>query len=88
MPCHLLLCLSLETAAHWARAAKGQDVVEYPRAFVQENEIVLRSLVLGNQAPVPKEPAEGKGRGRGLVASWESRSAGFPPGSSRLKRHG
>lgn len=41
MPCHLLLCLSLETAAHWARAAKGQDVVEYPRAFVQENEIVL-----------------------------------------------
>lgn len=41
MPCHLLLCLSLETEAHWARATKGQDVVEYPRAFVQENEIVL-----------------------------------------------
>lgn len=46
----------------------------------------MRRLVFGNRAPVPKEPAGRKGRGRGLAASWESRSAGFPPGSSRLKR--
>lgn len=32
--------MSLETVAHWARGpAKGPDVVEYPRAFVQEDKM-------------------------------------------------
>lgn len=44
VPCHLLLCLSPETVAHWAWAAKDQDVVEYPRAFVQEDKLFYQEF--------------------------------------------
>lgn len=78
VPCHLLLCLSPETVAHWAWAAKDQDVVEYPRAFVQEDKLLSGVWCLGIGLWSLKSQQRGKEEGEAFgtgspevqVPSW------------------